>query len=68
MAPRSAPSSALTGPFPSAVATTRSAPTCTLTVASVVTPSGPPSGVVTAASGPLRSSWSVMTRNDSTAK
>ena len=37
MALRSAASSALTGPFPSAVATTRSGPTWTLTVASVVT-------------------------------
>ena len=39
MASRTAPSRALTGPFPSAVATIRSSPTTTFTVASVDWPS-----------------------------
>ena len=72
MAPRRAPSSALTGPLPSATATMRSAPTWTLTVASVVTPNTesvadvgtPPRSV----SPSLLSPWSVMTRKDSTVK
>ena len=64
MAARRAASRALTGPFPSAVATMRSAPTCTLTVASVVTPNAPPRWGVESG----ESVWSVMTRKDSTLK